>query len=114
MDYGMALENFLKLCGILGIVAGSVKALVYFSTPYRSITRKLRRHSEFFANDKRALDDLEKKVYYEKECINAIGMAISELINHEITGNDVEELKTRQRELNSVLLRSQQSYKREV
>ena len=41
-------------------------------------------------------------------------MAISELINHEITGNDVGELKARQRELNSVLLRSQQSYKREV
>lgn len=114
MDYGMALESFLKLCGILGIVAGSVKAIVYFTTPYRSITRKLKRHSEFFANDKRALEDLEKKVYYEKECINAIGMAISELINHEITGNDVEELKARQRELNSVLLQSQQNYKREV
>ena len=114
MNLELALSSFLKLCGVLGIIAGTVRAIVYFATPYKNITKKLERHDELFANDKRALDELKNQVHYEKECINAIGLAIAELINHEVSGNDINELKERQRELNKVLLQYQQSYQGET
>lgn len=104
MDFNIIFKSFLELCGVLGIIAGTVRAIAYFATPYKKITDKIKRHDELFANDKRVLDGLKIQVHYEKECINAIGMAIAELINHEITGNDIEELKSRQRDLNKVLL----------
>ena len=108
MDYQVMFSSFLKLCGVLGIIAGTIRAIMYFATPYKNISNKLQRHEELFANDKRALEKLNTQVYYEKECINAIGLAIAELINHEVTGNDIEELKERQRELNRVLLQYEQ------
>lgn len=110
MDINLMFESFLKLCGVLGIIAGLVRAIVYLATPYRKVSNKIKRHDEFFANDKRTLEELKIQVHYEKECINAIGLAIAELINHEISGNDIRELKDRQRELNKILLQYQQNH----
>lgn len=108
MNINLAFDGFLQLCGVLGIIAAGFKAITYFFTPYTKISKKIKRHDELFANDKRTLEELELQVHYEKECINAIGLAIAELINHEVTGNDVNELKDRQRELSKVLLQYQQ------
>lgn len=109
MNVGLVFESLLKLFGALGVVAVGVKAILYFFTPYTKISKKMKRHDEFFANDKKTLEELKLQVYHEKECINAIGLAIVELINHEVTGNDIDELKERQRELNKVLLQYQQN-----
>lgn len=110
MDINATIESILKLCGVLAIVAGAIRAVIYIGTPYKNISNKMKKHDEFFANDKRALEELRIQVHYEKECINAIGLAIAELINHEISGNDIGELKDRQRELNRILLQYQQNH----
>ena len=42
---------------------------------------------------------IDKKIERQDKALAVIGLAVSEMINHQITGNDVSALKERQREL---------------
>ena len=42
---------------------------------------------------------IDKKIERQDKALAVIGLAVSEMINHQITGNDVGALKERQREL---------------
>lgn len=54
--------------------------------------------SSCLPHDKQAIEKLDERV-------TALGLAVSEIINHELTGNDIEALKQRQRELNSKFIK---------
>lgn len=105
MNIELTIQTILELFGALAIIAGGVKAISYLANPFRQIKDRLERHDELFGKDKRAIENLQQSTQKSEEKINAIGLAISELINHEITGNDIDSLKQRQRELNELLLK---------
>jgi flagellar motor component MotA len=98
MDINSTLKTILEICGALAVLGGGIKAVAYMTNPFRSIKDKLTRHEQLFAHDKQAIEKLDERV-------TALGLAVSEIINHELTGNDIEALKQRQRELNSKFIK---------
>lgn len=90
---------------IIEFVAGAIilfqfgKWLVSFANPIVEIRKRVDKHDEFFANDKEKIDELTDKIDHLDDGLSVLGMALAELINHTVTGNDIDELKKQQKEI---------------
>lgn len=67
---------------------------------------------EKLKNDKNRIDALEKEVSgireYQEKSSAVIGLAVAELMNHLITGNDVDKLKKREEDLNEFFYKNKE------
>lgn len=92
---------------ILRIGAGLIilfefgKWLVSFGDPIVELKRRLDTHDKMLTNDKAHLEKIDKGVDQIDEGIGVLGMAISEMMKHQITGNDIEALKEQQRKVDN-------------
>lgn len=90
---------------IIEFVAGAIilfqfgKWLVSFANPIVELRKRVDKHDEFFANDKEKIDELTEKIDHLDDGLSVLGMALAELINHTVTGNDIDELKRQQKEI---------------
>lgn len=90
---------------IIEFIAGAIilfqfgKWLISFANPIVEIRKRVDKHDEFFANDKEKIDELTDKIDHLDDGLSVLGMALAELINHTVTGNDIDELKKQQKEI---------------
>ena len=90
---------------IIEFVAGAIilfqfgKWLISFANPIVEIRKRVDKHDEFFANDKEKIDEVTEKIDHLDDGLSVLGMALAELINHTVTGNDIDELKKQQKEI---------------
>ena len=66
-------------------------------SPFRQVQAKLKRHDELLDNDKRKLDDHE-------ESMKLVLRAQMTLIDHELTGNNVDRLREVKNDINAYLI----------
>lgn len=69
------------------------KWLINFGNPIVKLKERVDDHDKFFANDKAHLDKVDKSIQQIDEGLGVLGLAIAELMNHEISGNDVQKLR---------------------
>lgn len=85
--------------------AGAIFVALYRWAKKPDINRdeKLRGHDEMLANDKRRLDELEKRQQESEEADTVLMRAILALMNHAIDGDHIEELVTAKEDLHDFL-----------
>ena len=97
----MTWQDLLMIAGAIGTIVAGVKGVQYlFSlTPTHKIQTTMDRHSaelkdhdEHLKRIDRKLDDTDEKLDKITSSLNALGIAIATLINHEIDGNDTKKL----------------------
>ena len=100
-------NTILQLFGALAVVGGGVKIIIGMFAPYRAIKAEIEKIMSFLAKDKQRLEDgeermedLSKRIDKINDGLSVLGLAVSEMINHQVTGNDTEELKKHQKTLN--------------
>lgn len=101
-------NTILQLFGAVAVVGGGVKVLVSLFNPFRELKSQVDFVKGKLANDYERLErgdekmkELDEKIDKLDEGMSLIGMSVSEMINHMATGNDIEELKRRKKELDS-------------
>lgn len=103
-DLQITWQTLLALAGGLIVLIDVCKKLKSISQPFTSIKKML-------ANDKARLDNhdkaLSKMADYQEKSSAVIGLAVAELLNHMITGNDIDKLKRREDELNEFFFRGE-------
>lgn len=92
-------ETLLAIAGGVVLLMNAAKMLVQLLDPFKELKAKQEEQEKFLDNDKKRLDKLESEIEEIHNSIAIVGLALSEMINHELTGNDVEELKKRQKQL---------------
>ncbi len=92
-------NTVLQFFGAVAVIGGGVKILVNLFSPFKEVKEKLKKHDELIKGDKQQLDSVEETLTRIEESQRVQGKAIMELLNHIITGNDIEELKNRHTEL---------------
>lgn len=91
---------------IIKVAAGMIvlfefgKWIVSFGDPIVELKKRVDAHDKLFANDKGRLDRIDKAVTQIDEGVGIMGRAISEMMKHEITGNDIDALKSQQAKVN--------------
>lgn len=90
---------------IIEFVAGAIilfqfgKWVVSFANPIVDLRKRLDKHDTFFENDKEKIEELTETLNHTDDGLAVVGMALAELINHTVTGNDIDELKKQQKEI---------------
>lgn len=92
-------NTILAFFGAVAIIGGGLKVLAQLLNPYKEIMNKLKKHDELLDNDNKRLKALNDTFEEIKEEQKLQGMALMEIMNHMISGNDVDKLKKRYQEM---------------
>ena len=95
----------LALLGGVAVLANGLKGVGFILSPIANIKERLREQEEMISSDERRLDEVEKEQGELHEQVAVIGLAIAELFNHILTGNDTDKLKEQQDKLISTFIK---------
>lgn len=105
IDLGVTWQTLLAIAGGLIVLIDLFRKFKSIGQPITDIKEGQKQINDKLATDKARLDNLEKAlskmVEYQEQSSATIGLAVAELLNHTITGNDIEKLKQKEDELNS-------------
>jgi predicted nuclease with TOPRIM domain len=100
-------NTILQLFGAIAVVGGGVKILVNLFNPFRNLKAEVEAIRGFLDRDNQRLKEgdkrmkeLDEKIDKLDDAMSEVGLAMSELMEHMISGNDVDELRKRQKRLN--------------
>ena len=89
----------LAILGGIAVMVNGLKGVEWMLSPFTATKTRLREHEEMLRRDKQRLDDMEQWQHEMQEQVACIGLAMAELMNHIITGNDTDKLKEQQENL---------------
>lgn len=85
-------NTILQIFGAIAVIGGGIKIIITAFSPYRELKEKVKKQSEKIKGVESALERIEESQRVQ-------GKALMELLNHIITGNDIDKLKDRHDEL---------------
>lgn len=85
-------NTILQLFGAIAVLGGGIKIIVSALSPYRDLKERMKKAESKTQGVEQALNRIEDAQKIQ-------GRALMELLNHMITGNDIEALKDRYDEL---------------
>lgn len=98
-------ETILVIAGGVIVLIDAYKRLISFADPIKDLKSKQYDVDEKLKTEKQRIDeldhDMEEIRKYQEDGLAVIGLAVAELLNHTITGNDIKALKAREEDLNS-------------
>ena len=92
-------NTILQIFGAIAVIGGGVKIIISSLSPFREMKAKLKKHDELFDKDNRRLKEVEDSLNRIEDSQRVQGKALMELLNHIITGNDVDKLKKKHDDL---------------
>lgn len=69
------------------------KWIISLGNPFITLKKRIDRHDDFLAKDKDRLDNVDRSIQQIDEGLSVVGLAIAEMMSHEISGNDIGKLK---------------------
>lgn len=85
-------NTILQLFGAVAVIGGGIKVIISAFSPYKELKDKVKKQAEKIAGVESALERIEESQRVQ-------GKALMELLNHIITGNDIDKLKERHDDL---------------
>lgn len=99
MNLGVTWNTILQISAGLIVLFQVGKWLISFGNPFVELKNRVDKHDEFFSKDKEHLDKVDKSIQQIDEGLGVLGLALAEMISHEISGNDIEKLKQQQEKI---------------
>lgn len=97
-------ETILVIAGGVIVLIDAYKRVISMTKPISDLKAKQYDIGEKIKNNESRISTLEREVSgireYQEKSSAVIGLAVAELLNHLITGNDVEKLKEKEDKLN--------------
>ena len=90
-------ELILGVAGGIVVIVNALKAISKFISPVTDIKKKVEKHDELLDNDHKRLTSIE-------QTNKMICKSLVALLDHEITGNGIEKLKTTKTEMQNYLI----------
>lgn len=110
----ITLSDILECFGAIAIVGGGMRVILSLLNPFRELKGQVAEIKNKMRSDKDRLDRvdekmklIDEKIERQDDALAVIGLAVSEMINHELTNNDTDALKKRQKELNEFFYRKE-------
>lgn len=96
-SWTLSLSGVVFFCGLISAVWGVWKIIKELKKPSTDLKIKMEEHERKLQRDKDRLDEIEE---YQK----VICKSLLSMVDHEITGNGIEKLKTTKTELQNFLI----------
>lgn len=85
-------NTILQIFGAIAVIGGGIKIILTALSPYKDLKDKVKRQAEKIKGVESTLERIEESQRVQ-------GKALMELLNHIITGNDIDKLKERHDDL---------------
>lgn len=85
--------TLLAFFGAIAVVGGGVKIIVSALNPFKEVKAKVKEHEDRFKKETNRLEELDESLDRIEKEQKVQGKALMVLINHLVTGNDVDKLK---------------------
>lgn len=105
MDIQATTQTILAILGAISIVGVGVSWILKMFSPFTKLKKEVESHKTMLANDKRSLDEIHVTLTRLDRRMGITSWAIIEMMNHEISGNDVHKLEKRRDDLMKDLTR---------
>ena len=96
-NFVITLKDFLYLCGVLATVWGAFKVIKEIKKPGNDLKETVKKHEEYIKKDETEIEEIKKGN-------KVICKSIMTMINHELSGNDISNMKKMRDELNEYLI----------
>lgn len=93
----ISISDIVFFCGVVAAIWGVIKIIKEIKKPSNDLKSQVEEHEKKLNKDNKRLEDIEE---YNK----AICKSLLALIDHEITGNGIDKLKTTKTELQNFLI----------
>lgn len=97
MEFSITSGQILAFCGFVTALYGVWKIVKEMKKPGDDLKETVEKHSQILDKDNRRLEEVEESNQMILKCLYAI-------LNHEITGNNVDKLTARRDELQEYLI----------
>ena len=96
-NFAITLDDFLYICGIIATVWGVYKIIKEVKKPGNDLKETVKKHEEYLKKDRNEIEEI-------KEGNKVICKSIMTMINHELSGNDVSNMRKMRDELQEYLI----------
>lgn len=96
-DLTTTLNTILYICGAVATIWGAYKVIKEVKKPNDDLKETVRKHEVYLKNDEAEIREI-------KEGNKVICRSIMTMINHELTGNDINNMKKMRDELQNYLI----------
>lgn len=96
-NFAITINDLLYLCGIIVTIWGAYKVIKEVRKPGNDLRETVKRHEESLKRDENDIKEIEKGN-------KVICKSIMTMINHELSGNDISNMKKMRDELQQYLI----------
>ena len=96
-NFAITLNDFLYICGIIATVWGAYKIIKEVKKPGNDLKETVKKHEEYLKKDRNEIEEI-------KEGNKVICKSIMTMINHELSGNDISNMRKMRDELQEYLI----------
>ena len=96
-NFAITINDILYLCGIVVTIWGAYKVIKEVRKPGNDLKETVKKHEELLKKDRAEIDEI-------KERNKVICKSIMTMINHELSGNDISNMRKMRDELNQYLI----------
>ena len=100
MDINTTWDTLLKIAAGLIVLFEFGKWIISFGNPIVELRKRVEVLENYLNNDKDHFTKIDQAIKEIDDGVVVLGKAINEMLKHEITGNDIDELKKHQRRVN--------------
>lgn len=97
MDFVITSRQIVWICGFIASIWGMVKIIKELKKPSDDLKKLVKQHSELLDNDNRRLQKIDESHKMTMQCLLV-------MLNHEITGNGIENMKEIRDQLQDYLI----------
>ena len=113
MTIQLSVATIVYVFSCITIVGGAIKILYQAKKavmkPLEEVNEKLKKHDEFFANDKRKLDSTDAALEDLTEAVSILVKGQKVILEHLRDGNHTGEIKQEEKDLDAWLLKRRQN-----
>lgn len=97
MDFAITSDQIIGFCSLVALIWGTWKIVKELKKPSDDLKAKVEKHEELLNSDNERLKDIEDSNKKMLQCLLVI-------INHDITGNGIEQMKAARDDLQEFLI----------
>lgn len=98
-DVQTTAQVILQILGAIAIIGVGVSWIMKFFSPFTKLKQQVEEQQKMLARDKKALDEIHVTLTRLERRLGIMSWGMIEIMNHEISGNDVNKLEKRRDDL---------------
>ena len=103
-DITITIQTLLSIFGAISVIVAGTSAITKMFSPFKDLKAKVEDHQKHLDEGNERFSMSEKKLEEQSAMQKEICKSLIVIMNHEITGNSVDKLKSQQEELQKFLI----------